>query len=385
MMNKILVLIAMVLLTSCKSNKDEAFDSSGPDANLKKILVESINETNGDLAGVSLTVISPELGINFSGAHGFDSTTKENILNANQPFRIASLTKTFVSAAILRLQEEGKLDINNSIDTYVSTDHLRILKEGGYDPQQITIKHCMMHVSGLFDYAEGNESYIAEASKDPSKRWTRTEQIQWAMDHGKPMGKPGENFHYSDTGYVLLGEIIERQSGLDLAQGLRQLLQFEKLGMSSTWLESLEDAPLGVPSSVKRYMGDLETTHWDNSVDLYGGGGLQATTNDLALFLQGLFNNQVFQYEETLDIMLLKAGFDSSDSELPEYRLGFGQIKGKESGIEAFLHTGFWGSIFMHFPYYNCSIALNNTNDIDNEVLQRTINYVQWLAEEQGL
>ena len=286
-----------------------------------------------------------------------------------------------MAAAILRLQEEGKLQIDDPIASYISEEHQGILNKGGYDPERITLKQCMMHTSGLFDYAEGNEDYINAASQNPSKRWTRTEQLQFAMDHGPKMGAPGENYHYSDTGYILLGEIIENQTGNGLAEGLRNLLEFDALGMKSTWLESLESRPEGLPPSVKRYMGAVDASNFDNSVDLYGGGGLSSTTQDLTLFLQALFHGEIFEKSDTLNLMLLREGYDSGGKELPDYRLGMGSITWKESGTEAFLHSGFWGTIFIHFPDYDCSIAVNDTNG-DSGVLQKVVDYMQWLDEQ---
>ncbi|MEL6812728.1 MAG: serine hydrolase, partial [Bacteroidota bacterium] len=341
---RLLLPITALVLLGCGANKDSVNYHSQPEVNLSNILNEAMNDEQVDAVGVSLTVISPKLGIDFSGAAGYDGMDKERLLKANQPFRIASLTKTFVAAAILRLQEKNLLSIEDPISKYISKEHMEILKKGGYDPDRISIRHCLMHTSGLFDYAEGNEDYIAQASKNPLKRWTRTEQIQFAMDHGGPMGMPGENYHYSDTGYVLLGEIIEKQTNLGLAEGLRSLLDFEKLGMDSTWLESLEDRPEGLPLSVKRYMGDVDASGFDNSVDLYGGGGLSSTTRDLGIFLQALFNEEVYENSDTLEIMLLKADYNSKEQGLPDYRLGLGQIQSKRSNREAFMHSGFWGT-----------------------------------------
>jgi len=80
--------------------------------------------------------------------------------------------------------------------------------------------------------------------------------------------------------------------------------------------------------------------------------------------------------------MLLKKEYEGKP--LPNQRLGFGSITGKESGMEVYLHSGFWGTIFMHIPEYNCSIALNNTNDGDSDALQRVIDYVLWLGKQKN-
>ena len=140
-----------------------------PEKSFQELLELEINHSKGRLSGVSMTVIAPDLDINWSGAYGYDSVEKQHSLSAQQPFRIASITKTFVSSAILRLHEDGKLNINDPISDYISEEHQSILKKGGYEPDQIKIQHCLRHTSGLFDYAQGNEDYIQEAGKNPKK------------------------------------------------------------------------------------------------------------------------------------------------------------------------------------------------------------------------
>jgi len=209
-MKYIISLIVLYFLSiSCSSTKTITYNEN-PSIELQKIIDEEAAKAKKDIVGFSLSVQSPELGIDFTQATGYDGLEKNHVLDPEQPFRIASLTKVFVAAAILRLREKGKLSIEDPISKYISQEHITILKNGGYDPDKITIRHCLTHTSGLYDYAEGGPEYIEEASKDPNRRWTRTEQIQFAMDNGKPHAAPGEENHYSDTGYVLLGEVIEQ-------------------------------------------------------------------------------------------------------------------------------------------------------------------------------
>ena len=80
--------------------------------------------------------------------------------------------------------------------------------------------------------------------------------------------------------------------------------------------------------------------------------------------------------------MLLQKDYNAAGKQLPEQRLGFGSIQGKKNDIVAYTHSGFWGTLFIHFPKYQCSIAINDTNDADSEALQRVINYVLWLGKQ---
>lgn len=327
-----------------------------------------------------MTVIAPRLNILWTGASGFYSREKTNKLSAKQPFRIASVTKIFVAAAILRLQEEEKLMLEDSIAPYLSDDHLQLLINDGYDPMAITIKHCLQHRSGLFDYAEGNTSYIDSIIKNPTKKWTRTEQLKFAMEAGDPLGNPGEVYGYSYTSYIVLGEIIEKVTGKSLAQALRQLLDYDALGLKSTWMEGQEATPSGIAQPVHRYIGEYDATNLDNSIDLYGGGGIYSTTKDLAVFFDALFNGQIFKNPETLTLMLEDPGTLPNGAESEDYRMGLSKEGGM--GISAYMHRGFWGTVWIHMPQPDYTIVVNFTNEAEGAgIITKTTEKLQKLAK----
>lgn len=367
-MKKIILIVIVVVFTlTCKKNNAQDIPV---EKRFQKILDDAIDEKN--ITGVSVTIIAPDLDINWSGAAGFDSATKDNVLKSEQPFRIASVTKSFVATAILKLHEQNKLDIDDSINKYISKEHDSILKLDTYNTDEITIRQCLYHRSGLFDYAMGNDSYIATALKDPYKRWTRTEQILFAIENGEPLGKPGKVFGYSDTGYILLGETLENITGKGLAESLRDILDFKKLGLNATWLESLEDKPKNVPSSVKRYMESMDASNWDNSVDLYGGGGLSSTSKDLAIFFNALFNHKIFEKKETLDLMLKKP--EKIKKQPDHYRMGLWKTKAFDT--YGYTHNGFWGTAWIYIPKYNTTIAINYTKSDEGAGVFRKVGAV---------
>jgi len=374
-------LLSLFLCIGCAKPITLVTNIEHPESSFEELLKKEIEHSKGAISGVSLTVFAPDQNIKWTGAEGYDSANKTKTLSIAQPFRIASITKTFVATAILRLYEEEKIALENPISDYISDEHQSILVAGGYVPSMINIRQCLQHTSGLFDYAMGSDSYIKVAKKNPKKRWTRTEQLQFAMDHGKPIGKPGEKYHYSDTGYIILGEIIEKTTGTSLAEGLRTLIGFDTLDLSSTWLESLEPRPKGLPTSVHRYMGTIDASHWDNSVDLYGGGGLSSTTGDLAIFFHSLFNHSIFKKPETLAIMLQPSEAGVKDQE--NYRMGINQLYSERYKIEGFFHDGFWNSVAVHIPEYNCTISINYTNGFSNNVLIGAIGIVKKIKESK--
>lgn len=341
----------------------------------------SLNTKAQSSTGVLMAVYAPKLDIKWQGAAGFDSKTKEHELSPEQPFRIASISKTFTAVSILRLSEMGKLDINDPIGKYISKAHIEILKQDKYDVNAITIKQCLQHISGLFDYAVGNDDYVAAAMKDPTKRWTRTEQIQFAIDHGDPVGLPGTTYHYSDTGYVLLGEIIERLTGKGLAEANRELINFNKIELSNTWLQSLEPAPKGIARQVSSYLETIDATKWDNSVDLYGGGGYVSTTEDLAKFYHHLFNNNIFETPETLQVMLSPNGITNQGRTAETYKMGLWEIKTPHGS--GYMHNGFWGSAVIHFPDYNATIGLYHVDGFNNDVMKAAFMEIVKLSKKE--
>ena len=107
-------------------------------------------------------------------------------------------------------------------------------------PDAIHVRDLLMHTSGLYDYA--SDPKFVEYVTHGRHHWTRTEQVRFAITHGKPYAASGKEFHYSDTGYVLLGEIIERTTGRPLASAFRPC-SASTSSVLPTYLESLEARP----------------------------------------------------------------------------------------------------------------------------------------------
>jgi D-alanyl-D-alanine carboxypeptidase len=198
--------------------------------------------------------------------------------------------------------------------------------------------------------------------------WTRPEQVRFAMTHGKAYAPPGEQFHYSDTGYVLLGEIIERTTGRSLASAVRRLLGFEKLGLGRTYLESLEPRPRAAHARAHQYYDRIDGTRFDPSFDLYGGGGLVSTVDDLARFYRALVHGRVFEQGATLRTMLGRP----NPRRVADLGMGIfsNRIGGRSAG-SCWGHSGFWGATVVHCPASNVTLALT-VNQGKNSMCRRS-------------
>jgi len=321
----------------------------------KKVILKLQTDLDSELTetnpGILLTISSPDQNIEWSGAAGYSERENKVKLLPDQTFRIASVTKTFVAVTILRLWEDKKLKLDDPISKYISEQHFKILMSGGYYPDKITIRHLLTHSSGLSEHTT-SDKYKIDYMKT-GHIWTRTEQINDLVLYTKPAGNPGEQFSYSDTGYILLGEIIEKITGESMGDAISDQLQLSKLGLTDTHMEDYN--PGREAKRIHQYYENTDTYNFHPSMDYFGGGGLLSTTSDLSLFFHSLFQRKVFRYTSTLDTMLSPVNYKSPQA--LDYRMGIWRIE--INGMPAYTHTGFWGTQVAYIPEKNTVISVN--------------------------
>ncbi|MCR4080428.1 serine hydrolase domain-containing protein [Providencia stuartii] len=268
-------------------------------------------------------------------------------LTVDTPLRIASNTKTFTAAAILRLVEMGKLSLDDAISQHITPEFNQLLCDS-YATDHITIRHLLSHSSGLFDHAD--DHYLKRVLAKPTHQWTRLEQIQLYVRKKFPIVAPSDTFIYSDTDYILLGDIIERVTGQSLGHAVRELLKFNKIGLDTAYWEYLEQPTTDAPRA-RQYLKEIEGTHIHASMDVYGGGGLITSSQQMARFLEALFNGEIFEKPETLQTMLSVGHHVGAQ----EYRLGL--MASVVNGMTLYSHLGFWGSAAYYSPETQTSAA----------------------------
>jgi D-alanyl-D-alanine carboxypeptidase len=317
----------------------------------------------GDGAGFSLSVYSPSAS--YSVQAGLRNPGTNFLITEKTAFRIASITKTYVASTVLRLWEEGLVDLQAPVSELIDPTFDQWLRGDGYDTDKILLIHLLTHTGGMFDHAQ-DARYIAEIIEDPAREWTRETQVKACVDWGDPVGEPGELYSYSDTGYLLVGHVVERITGRSLAASVRQWLNFEKLGIKQTYWEQFEKAPLHL-NRAHQFYESTDTYNWSPTIDLYGGGGLVATPSDVVLFFNKLLTGQVFRRADTLTRMLSVAELPDASS----YRIGI--FEHKIDGKTTYGHSGFWGTLVRHDPATNTTIAGAVIRGSDYEVLKNLI------------
>jgi D-alanyl-D-alanine carboxypeptidase len=321
--------------------------------NSEKLALQTILEgqLNQDTPGILFAVQSGEGKINWSGAAGVSDRASGQKLDQDQTFRIASVTKTFVAASILRLMEEGKLSLDQPISKYISPEHAQILAQD-YDLEKISILQVLRHNAGFFDHTHA-PVFFEKVLQPGGHEWTRTEQLKLCVEAGQPIGDPGEKFSYSDTGYIILGEIIENIQGKTLGLAIPEILDFEKLGLNQSAFEGLN--PQVDQARIHQYLQGQDTYSLHPSMDYFGGGGLLSTTEDLSQFFLALFHGKVFKNPSTLELMLQPVEYASAP--MMDYRIGIYRVE--VNGLEAFAHAGFWGTQVVYFPSMDLAMATN--------------------------
>lgn len=321
-------------------------------------VADSVIAARPRMPGIIIAVESKAYGRRWSVAAGFSDTATRTPLKPEQPVRIASNTKTYVAAALLRLVEQGRLSLSDPLAKHLSVAVNTLLQRDGYQTDIITIEQVLSHRAG-FNEHPAVPSYVGRLRTQPSYRWTPTEQLQWLVDSLAPVGPPNGQFRYSDSGYLLLGFIVERYAGQPLGPAVRSLVNFDKLGLLHTWWETMEPTPKGTATRAHQYLAGFDAYNVDPSFDLYGGGGIVAPMSDLARFLTALLDGQVLTKPATLETMLTPRS-----SEMAGYSLGL--FGANVRGLRGRGHGGFWGTTAMVFPDAGITIAVATTDQSES-------------------
>ncbi len=353
--------LAFALPVGCGGDPGRPVSAPDPGPRLEALLAAAVGD-GSVVRGAALAVDAPTLGLAWQGASGLADPASGRAMTPATPVRVASNTKTFVAAAVLRLVEGGRLGLDDPVAGLLPAEAVGLLRGDGYDPDRVLVRHLLTHTSGLFDHTS-SPRYEERILADPGHRWTPLEQLRCAMEWGQPLAAPGEAFAYCDTGYVLLGLVLEEVTGRPLAAAVRDLVGFQRLGLASTWWESLEPAPTGLPPRAHQYLGDLDATDFDPSLDLYGGGGLVSTVGDLARFTRALVTGGVFARGDTLATMLAPPGVlaappGAKPGGIPPGAYRMGIWSEEVAGLPGFRHSGFWGTVACHVPELDLVVAV---------------------------
>ena len=242
------------------------------------------------IPGVSAAIVFAD-GSVWRGRSGLADVAARRPVTADTAFSVASVSKTFTAALIMRLVEDGRLTLETRAKTILPT--LRI------DPA-ITVRQLLDHTSGLRDFYLNPRIDKALLARR-GQAWDAARSLGYV---GKPFARPGTSWHYSNTNYLVLGMLAEAVGRAPLADQLRRRF-FVPLGLDDTWYQSAE-APRGPVAHGYRFTGkglklpaiDLSdgsaVVPFTSVITASGGAGSIATSaGDLARWAAALYGGNV--------------------------------------------------------------------------------------------
>ena len=270
---------------------------------------------NENFRGTAYIVQNDRVLCKYSG--GFADLANEIPNTFETRFACASMSKTFVAVGILQLIERGKLGFTSTLGELLDINLHNI------DPY-VTVEQLLTHTSGVPDYFDESvmDDYEALWADTPSYRIRHNCDIL-PLFIDKPMMYPkGEKFQYNNTGYILLGMVIEKVTGMDFDTYLKQYV-FDVCGMKSTGYFELDRLPAKCANS---YIFCPETAEYRTNIYSVGAkgtgdGGAFVTAEDIMKFWKGLLDHKLLS-AEMVNKMLSKQSGDGSDPEEGYYGYG---------------------------------------------------------------
>lgn len=222
-----------------------------------------------------------------------------NTVQVGQPVFMGSVGKLFTAVLIGILCEQGIISFESRLCDILDPDLLQGLHviRGKEYTNQIQLKHLLNHTSGLHDYFEDKPAkvkrMIEHILNEPDRTFQPREVVTWSKQNLRSKFPPGKGFHYSDTGYHLLGLAIESVSGLPFHKALSQWI-LEPIGLKQAFLighsTPCEASPYPIAGV---YFSDTNIIGYRSlSID-YAGGGITAPLEDLLKFMQALVHERI--------------------------------------------------------------------------------------------
>ncbi|AXO92994.1 beta-lactamase family protein [Bacillus cereus] len=255
-----------------------------------------------------------------------DLTTKKP-MKADFRFRIGSVTKTFIATVLLQLSGENRLNLDDSIEKWLPG----VIQGNGYDGNQITIRQILNHTSGIAEYMNSKDFDIM----DTKKSYTAEEFVKMGISL-PPDFAPGKGWSYSNTGYVLLGILIEKVTGNSYAEEVENRI-IEPLDLSNTFLPGNSSVIPGTKHA-RGYIqldgaSELKDVTYINPGS--SDGDIISTADDLNKFFSYLLSGKLLK-EQQLNQMLTTV---PTDREGAGYGLGIVEFK-LPNGVSVWGHRG---------------------------------------------
>lgn len=275
-------------------------------AELQALLDAAVADS--EIPGVTLSVRLPG-GAIWTGASGLADRDEGAAMTPDTRVRIGSLSKMFTAVVALQLAEEGAIELDAPVATWLPG----LLPDG----DSITVRQLLQHTSGLYDYLE-DRRFVALAYAEPEREWAPQELVDYANQFPLSFA-PGEEgaWDYSNTNFVVLGMLIERVAGNPLAAELDARI-FTPLGLDDTYAVP----PESVDGPQARGYSRSEDREEVSLSFAFGTANLVTTADDLRRFGEALFDGELLAPATMEQMRALVGGKGQYD--MPELQYGLG-------------------------------------------------------------
>ena len=355
----ILILIASLFIFGCQTEKDKK------EAQIRSELQKIIQEVG--IPGINLAISLPDEEI-WTIAEGYSDKEKQALMQPEDVMFSGSTGKTFCAAIILQLQDEGKLNVDDSLSKYFGSEEwFKKIPNA----ESITLRMLLNHTTG-FERYEFDDSISIKLKENPDKIWTGEERLSHI--YGKPaLHEPGKGWAYSDTNYIILGMLIEKLIGNEYYSELEKRF-FQPLKLESTFpgnsrkIErlipgySIYSKAFAVPEKVLLDDGRFAF----NPQMEFTGGGIACTASDLANWGRLYYSGKLFT-QDSYRLMITPAAFRTTLDDNAKY--GMACIIWNNDGVVSFGHTGFFPgyvTIVEYIPRQDICIAMQWNTDKKN-------------------
>ncbi|MGG2065455.1 serine hydrolase domain-containing protein [Bacillus sp. S14(2024)] len=271
-----------------------------------------------------------EGGKTWGYAAGVANLSTKKPMKTDFRFRVGSVTKTFTATVVLQLAGENRLNLDAPLEKWLPG----VIQGNGYDGKQITIRQILNHTSGIADYLKSKDVDMMNTKKT----YTAEEIVKIGLSL-PPDFAPGKGWSYSNTGYVLLGILIEKVTGNSYAEEIENRI-IEPLELSNTFLPGNSSVIPGTKHARGYIQPDgaselKDVTYYNPSI-ASSAGDMISTADDLNKFFSSLLGGKLLK-EQQLKQMLTTV--PTGRAEINGYGLGIYETK-LPSGASIWGHTG---------------------------------------------
>lgn len=330
------ILFSVVICLFAFNIQAQDFDTAKMDS-----LFDRIEEQQKAMGSFSLFRDGEEI---YQRSIGFADVEKDIYASGETVYRIGSISKTFTSAMVLKLVEEGKLELNTKLQEF----YPEIPKA-----QEITMEHLLKQQSGLFNFT--NDAAYAGWMEFPK---TKDEMLEIFKEKGTVF-EPGERFEYSNTNYVLLSYILEDITGKEFKELFQEMI-VKPLELEDTYYGGRIDSGNKEAYSYNRSKEWELSTETDPSIPL-GAGGIVSNPTDLNKFFTALFNGRIITQTSLEQMKETTSGYGMGLIEFPFYEK---RAYGHTGGIDSFI------AMAGYFPEEDISMSycINATEIPGNDI-----------------